>query len=273
MDDYSDGRFERLLQSTLFWGSVSAAITIVIAVVAAMEHDVRWILIFALPMGSFAVWEFSRTCFDEIGMIWGTTLIGSLLLSLALLALYFSLAPRNDPSINRSAVSFVSLNPVAFDNDHSKSMVRLTLRSSGNLPATDYAFVFVGRIEKTALSDKDVNDNLSMITSCLDQSDTRSANRFDITVGGLISIDAESMSIECNRSHGIDTILLLTQDDINDILKSKLSLYIFLISRFGDDATDGFWQGVQCQRFSGSFSVSQECGQNKTSKINASRWP
>jgi hypothetical protein len=48
------------LQSTFLWGCICMVATIVFAVVAVMIHDVRWLLIFAWPFATFAVWEFAR---------------------------------------------------------------------------------------------------------------------------------------------------------------------------------------------------------------------
>lgn len=48
-------------QSTLFWGCAGAVITIVLTVVAAMTKDLRWLLVFAWPFASVAIWEFART--------------------------------------------------------------------------------------------------------------------------------------------------------------------------------------------------------------------
>ena len=56
---------ERLLQSTLLWGSGSLALAIIITVVAAMTHDIRWALFFSIPFAGFAGWEFTRTLVDN----------------------------------------------------------------------------------------------------------------------------------------------------------------------------------------------------------------
>jgi hypothetical protein len=60
-------------QSTLFWGCVGAFLAIVLTVLAAMMHDVRWVLAFAWPFAAFAAWEFARTYFSRKIVIWTTT--------------------------------------------------------------------------------------------------------------------------------------------------------------------------------------------------------
>jgi hypothetical protein len=79
-------------QSTLFWGSLSAALAIILTVIAATMKDIRWLLGFAWPFTSLAVWEFSRT--------WGTprqikwiTITGSTITAALMAALYIFLSP------------------------------------------------------------------------------------------------------------------------------------------------------------------------------------
>jgi hypothetical protein len=87
-------------QSNLFWGSVSAVFAIVIAVVVAMIKDVRWLLIFAWPFATLAVWEFARTWGLPKQIKWLTG-SGSVLAGVGLVALYLLLAPATSfvPSI------------------------------------------------------------------------------------------------------------------------------------------------------------------------------
>ena len=44
-------------ESNLFWGSISIAIGIVLTVVAAMMHDIRWLLIFAWVFFALGIWR------------------------------------------------------------------------------------------------------------------------------------------------------------------------------------------------------------------------
>ncbi len=46
-------------QSTLLWGCLSLCAAVVLTVVAAMKHDVRWLLIFSWPFLCIAAWEFA----------------------------------------------------------------------------------------------------------------------------------------------------------------------------------------------------------------------
>jgi hypothetical protein len=81
------------LQSTFLWGCVGVAGAVVLAVVAAMIHDIRWVLIFAWPFAGFAVWEFARTIYRSKVKIYGATSAGALLTGALLAWLYFALAP------------------------------------------------------------------------------------------------------------------------------------------------------------------------------------
>jgi hypothetical protein len=81
------------LQSTLFWGCIGAVMAIVLMVIAAMMHDVRWVLAFAWPFAVFAAWEFARTCLDRKTAIWIATGIAAVVSGAFLGWLYFALAP------------------------------------------------------------------------------------------------------------------------------------------------------------------------------------
>jgi hypothetical protein len=79
-------------QSNLFWGSVGAVIAILITVVATMIKDIRWLLAFAWPFATLAIWEFSRS-YGSVKHVKWLTGNGSLVAALALVALDLLLAP------------------------------------------------------------------------------------------------------------------------------------------------------------------------------------
>ncbi len=91
-------------QSTLLWGSLSLAITIVCTVVATMTKDIRWLLFAAWPFGCIAVWELLGYFIKQLPKRFWIALP----LSLALLAgtwwLYVSLRPDVDDAISTSRV-------------------------------------------------------------------------------------------------------------------------------------------------------------------------
>jgi len=88
-------RLQRLMQNTFLWGCVGMAAAIVLTAVAAMSHDIRWLLWIAWPFMSFAIWEFARTWLIDKEKILSITFLGILLSGLALAWLYNSLAPSD----------------------------------------------------------------------------------------------------------------------------------------------------------------------------------
>jgi hypothetical protein len=84
---------ERVRQSTFFWGCAGAVLAIVLTVVAAMAHDIRWLLGIAWPFAMFAIWEFARTWFAKRVHIVAITGAGMILSGLLLGCLYRSLSP------------------------------------------------------------------------------------------------------------------------------------------------------------------------------------
>jgi hypothetical protein len=81
------------LQSTLFWGCVAMAAAIVLAVVAAMIHDIRRVLIFAWPFAVFAVWEFARYFSNKKIVVRSTAGASVVIFGVLLGWLYSALAP------------------------------------------------------------------------------------------------------------------------------------------------------------------------------------
>jgi hypothetical protein len=94
-------RVQSALQSTLLWGCISTALAILIAVVAAMIHDIRWALFAAWPFAVFAVWEFTRH-FSENKFVVQSITGGSVIFFVILLGrLYAALAPGAVTSTGR----------------------------------------------------------------------------------------------------------------------------------------------------------------------------
>src|SRR5271155_5827806 len=80
-------------QSTLLWGSVSAVIAIVLAVLAAALKDLRWLLFIAWPFAIIAVREFSRTRHSPKPRYWAVG--GAIISGIILLSLYHFLEPSS----------------------------------------------------------------------------------------------------------------------------------------------------------------------------------
>jgi lysylphosphatidylglycerol synthetase-like protein (DUF2156 family) len=89
----AQSQLQLAIQSTAFWGCVGAFMAIVLMVVAAMMHDVRWVLAFAWPFAVFAAWEFARTCSSRKRIVNSVTGISVIVTGALLGWLYLALAP------------------------------------------------------------------------------------------------------------------------------------------------------------------------------------
>jgi hypothetical protein len=69
---------------------------------AVMIHDVRWLLIFAWPFATFAVWEFARAFSKRRAIIQGWTVTAALLAAFLLGWLYWALAPTDTRSLDQA---------------------------------------------------------------------------------------------------------------------------------------------------------------------------
>ncbi len=67
-------------EGTLLWGSLGAAIAIILTVVAAMSKDLRWLLILAWPFSCLAVWAVLKVI-PQRGLRWPLIIASSLLIA------------------------------------------------------------------------------------------------------------------------------------------------------------------------------------------------
>jgi hypothetical protein len=95
-------------ESTLLWGASATAISLVLAVVAAMRHDLRWLLFIAWPFSCAAIWAIAKN-FNSTLTRRGLTVIGSILLACGLGWLYASLKP--EPSVTALPDPLVRVEP------------------------------------------------------------------------------------------------------------------------------------------------------------------
>lgn len=79
-------------QSTLLWGALSVAITVILTVVAAMVKDFRWLLIVAFPFCCVAIWEIFKAI-KSSRIRWVLIVISSLIAAAGLAWLYVALRP------------------------------------------------------------------------------------------------------------------------------------------------------------------------------------
>jgi len=91
----SIGRFRRAVEAPIFGLAAATLMAIVIGVVIAMRHDVRWLLALAWPCAIVMVWEFTRiVAASKVRVRW-VTLCGAVVSGAALLVLYVALAPSD----------------------------------------------------------------------------------------------------------------------------------------------------------------------------------
>lgn len=99
-------------QSTLLWGLLSLAGAIVLTVVAAMRHDIRWLLWFAWPLASWAIWEFLS--YFNIRLKARLIIVsgGVVIFAIGIYGLYGWLSPEHENRVQAVPVPAVSTQPV-----------------------------------------------------------------------------------------------------------------------------------------------------------------
>ena len=175
------------------------ALTIIIAVVAAMVKDLRWLLIFALPFAAIAAWEFiSYFTKSNRRKIW-LTLITTILVAISLVGLYVRLKPPQQdtkqdtpPSGSPHSVpiptpteTLADAGPVASPTSGAKSPIKHKVTAASSIkptatPAENRVGVFTGNIFDGGGHDVHLN--------------IKGAPRSDIE--NNIALDGASMNIE-----------------------------------------------------------------------------
>ncbi len=69
MDEKSKDQQVAWYESNLLWGPVALGAGILLAVVAAMKHDLRWLLYFAAPCFVFATWSLLKRWLRRLWLI------------------------------------------------------------------------------------------------------------------------------------------------------------------------------------------------------------
>jgi hypothetical protein len=85
-------------ESNLLWGPLALAIAIILTVIAAAKHDLRWLLWFAWPCSGVAIWWLAKRTRE----VWPITLLGSALAGVCLLYLGNWLKPSAPAAISTS---------------------------------------------------------------------------------------------------------------------------------------------------------------------------
>jgi hypothetical protein len=105
----------RVLDSAPLWGSLAVVFTLVPTVIAAMMHDIRWLLWFAWPFAVFFFWEFARTCTKRRAVIAMTTSIAAIGTASFWGWLYVTLAPEPQTALAANPPNPVASNSSGMD--------------------------------------------------------------------------------------------------------------------------------------------------------------
>src|SRR5260221_14317881 len=94
---------ETWYRNNSFGGSIGTTAAFVLAIAAFLARDLQWLLIVAWPLGCVAVWSLVRSVFATRGEVRLATIMGSLMLGLALLYLHSFMKPVEDlPSADQA---------------------------------------------------------------------------------------------------------------------------------------------------------------------------
>jgi hypothetical protein len=91
-------------ESNLLWCPLALAIAVILTVIAAAKHDLRWLLWFAWPCLGVAVWCLAKRTRE----VWPITLLGSALIGVCLLYLGNWLRPSAPAAISTSTATLPS---------------------------------------------------------------------------------------------------------------------------------------------------------------------
>ena len=205
-------------ESTLLWGALSAAIAIVLTVVAAMTQDLRWLLIIAWPFFCLFVWAFFKTVANR-SVRNSLTVIFSLLIAGGLHWLNGQLVPHN--------AGFLQLQQVQFfvDPRAPQYPLRVNIYLVGEV-APVYAYYYYDIFVKES-DEGTVGINARTHTIFRDEA----LRRYE-------EWKAERPPTNIEVGHRVYNTWNLKQEDVDGITSGKKRLYAYAWARWRGGADD-----------------------------------
>src|SRR5437762_706520 len=80
-------------KSKSFWGTIGTTVALTLIVVAVLIGDLHWLLMIAWLSTCVAVWSLVGSVFATRGEVWLATIMGSLIMGVALLYLHSFMKP------------------------------------------------------------------------------------------------------------------------------------------------------------------------------------
>ena len=120
-----------LYERNSFVFPASTAITIILTVIAAMKHDLRWLLIIAWPVGGLCIWSLSNAIFNATRHKFSWIVVGIAVFALALFGLNMWLTP--EPSFVKivPVITWVQPTPITEGESLSSKQLNATALYSG----------------------------------------------------------------------------------------------------------------------------------------------
>jgi hypothetical protein len=217
--------FEKLRQSTFFWGCAGAAIAIVITVIATMRQDIRWLLAFAWPFVAFAAWEFARTATKSRPIIILSVALSGVIAAIGLGALYLWLSPEPSELLGTGgSVQLTSLPARLMPDGSFKAPVAIV--SKGDEEILNYTYHFQQQVTNRILDLKEEHEAFEEAAKQF-FADAKTAKGQEIKgIANLLKPNDIAVIMQ--------PVISLDKDTMEKILHQQQFLYDFVVVRYTD---------------------------------------
>ncbi len=240
-----------------FWGSIGATVALILTVAAFLATDFHWLLILAWPFGCVAVWSLFSSVFATRGEVQLATIMGSLMLGLALLYLHSFMKPDGDLPSNEQARLQIR-NTVVPTSRNGSPALKISFYNAGKFPATNVGHYYTLATAARILSEKEVTDIQDRALGFL----KLGRSRDEISPG-----QPNDPSFTIPENPGEQRTSDLLSRDLDNVLDGSRLMYLVVDFSYRDRMTpkDAYRISESCVYFTRTLRSGQACGRNGTS--------
>ncbi len=239
------------------WGSIGTAAALVLAIAAFLARDLQWLLIVAWPFGCVAVWSLVRSVFATRGEVRLATIMGSLMLGLAMLYLQsFLKRDGNLPSAEQARLEI--RNAVVPTSRNGSPALNISFYNAGKFPATKVGHYYTLATAARILSPKEVTEIQDRALGFL---------KLGQSSEEISPAQPNDPSFTIPENPGEQRTSEILSRDLDHVLDGSRLMYLVVDFSYRDRTTpkDAYRISESCVYFTRTLQAGHACGRNATS--------
>jgi hypothetical protein len=247
-----------------FWGSIGTLAAVILTMTAFLSKDLHWLLIIAWPFGCVAIWSLFRSVFAARGEVVLATVMGSLMLALAVAYLH-SFLKRAENLASTEQARLQIRNTVIPTSRNGSPALNISFYNAGKFPATNVGHYYTLATASRILSEKEVNDIQDRALGFLKLGQSHE----EINPG-----QPSDPFFTIPENAGEQRTSEILSSDLDHVLDGSRLMYLVVDFSYRDRSTpqDAYRISESCVYFTRTLQSGQACGRNGTSleKMDAS---